>query len=221
MIEIGHSCASLFLGRMESVDDESMTDDRIHDLLVRLRAGDPAARAEMFTYVAERFRPLAHRLLRINFPRVGLYAETDDILHDTLCRLIPYLENHQAETGSSKGQFYNLTAMVLRHTLVDAARKHFGSLQGRSIDDGLAASHPLLQESSGLDNWREKIRVHEMVERLPEPDRTAIQMSLYLEYGTTRIAQCLDVHPGTISRRLTSAKEMLGRMLRADDRGVQ
>jgi RNA polymerase sigma factor (sigma-70 family) len=203
------------------MDDESMTDEQIHDLLVRLRAGDAAARREMFAHVAERFRPLAHKLLRINFPRVGLHAETDDILHDALCRLIPYLEHCEVDIGSSKGQFYKLTTMVLRHTLVDAARKHFGSLQGRPISDGLEANHPLLQESSGLNDWREKIRLHELVERLPEPERTVIHMSLYLGYGTTRIAQCLKVHPGTISRRLASAKEMLGRMLRADERGVE
>jgi RNA polymerase sigma factor (sigma-70 family) len=202
-------------------DDESMTDEQIHDLLARLRAGDMDARAQMFAYVANRFRPLAHKLLRVDFPRVGLYAETDDILHDTLCRLIPYLERNEADTSSSKGQFHTLTALVLRHTLIDAARKYFGTLQSHPISDGVEATHPLLQESSGLHEWREKIRVHEMVERLPEPERTVIQLSLYLEYGTSQIAQCLNVHPGTISRRLASAKEMLGRMLRADDRRAE
>ena len=194
-----------------------MSDEEIRDLLARLRAGDLTAREKMFTYVAERFRPLAHKLLRIDFPRVGLYAETGDILHDALCRLIPYVERSGPEGGTGVGQFHALTAMVLRHTLVDLARKHLGSMQGRPITDALQATHPLLQESSGLDNWREEIRVHEMVERLPEPERTVINLSLYLGYGTTQIAKCLGVHPGNISRRLSSAKEMLGRMLREDD----
>jgi RNA polymerase sigma factor (sigma-70 family) len=199
------------------VDDESMSDDEIRDLLTRLRAGDPAAREKMFTYVAERFRPLAHKLLRIDFPRVGLYAETSDILHDALCRLIPYVERSGTERATSVGQFHALTAMVLRHTLVDLARKLFGSLQSRPITEGMQAAHPLFQQSSGLNDWREEIRVHEMVERLPEPERTVINLSLYLGYGTTRIAECMGVHPGNISRRLSSAKEMLGRMLREDD----
>jgi len=202
------------------VDDESMTDDQIQDLMDRLRTGDRAARDKMFAYVAERFRPLAHKLLRLDFPNVALYAETDDILHDALCRLIPYLKRSGAQGGTSRGQFHTLTATVLRHTLVDLARKHFGSLRGHPITDGLQATHPLLQESSGLDDWREEIRVHEMVERLPEPERTVIQLSVYMGYGTTQIANNRGIHPGNISRRMASAKEMLGRMLRADDDGA-
>ena len=171
----------------------------------------------MFAYVVQRFRPLAHKMLRLDFPNVALYAETDDILHDALCRLIPYLERSVAEGSTSRGQFHSLTAMVLRHTLIDLARKHFGSLRGHPITDGLQATHLLLQESSGLNQWREEIRVHEMIERLPEPEQTAIQLSVYLGYGTTQIARCLGIHPGNVSRRLASAKEKLGRMLRDDE----
>jgi RNA polymerase sigma factor (sigma-70 family) len=203
------------------VDDESLTDEEIHELLSRLRAGEAAARTRMFAYVAARFRPLAHKLLRNDFPRVGLYAETDDILHDALCRLIPYLQRTDHDISSSRGQFHKLTAMVVRHTLLDLARKLFGSIQGRPIGDGLVASHPELQQSSGLDAWREKVRLHEMIERLPEAERTVMELSLYLGHGTTEIARSLDVHPGNISRRLASAKEMLGRLLRADEIGAE
>jgi RNA polymerase sigma factor (sigma-70 family) len=197
-----------------------MSDDEIQDLLDRLRAGDPAGRDRMFAYVAERFRPLAHKLLRLDFPNVALYAETDDVLHDALCRLIPYLKRSETHGSSSRGQFYSLTATVLRHTLIDLARKHLGSLRGHPITDRLEAAHPLLQESSGLDAWREKLRVHEMIDRLPESERTVIQLSLYLGYGTTQIAKCVGIHPGNVSRRMASAKEMLGRMLRDDDGGA-
>ena len=193
-----------------------MSDDELRDLLDRLRSGDPTARDTMFSYVTERFRPLAHKLLRLDFPNVALYAETDDVLHDALCRLIPYLKRSETPGGSSRGQFHSLTATVLRHTLLDLARKHFGSLRGHPITDGLQASHPLLQESSGLDDWREKLRVHEMVEKLPEAERTVIELSLYLGYGTTQIAKCVGIHPGNVSRRMASAKELLGRMLRED-----
>lgn len=198
-----------------------MTDEEIHDLLDRLRSGEAAARAEMFQYIAARFRPLAHKLLRQDFPRVGLYAETDDILHDALCRLIPYLEQSDRAISSSRGQLHKLTAMVLRHTLLDLVRKLFGSVQGRPMGDGLVASHPDLQESSGLDAWREKIRLHQMIDRLPEPEQTVMEMTIYLELTPGEIARRLGIHPGNVARRLASAKEMLGRMLRADDRRAE
>jgi RNA polymerase sigma factor (sigma-70 family) len=196
----------------------AINDDAIPDLLARLRAGDATARQEMFVYVEEKFRPLAHKLLRIDFPRVGLHAETGDILHETLCRLIPYLERTEADFASSAERFYGLAATVLRHTLIDAARKYFGSLQSHPISEGLEANHPLLQQSSGLNGWRESVRVHELVARLPDDERQAIEMSLYLGFGTGEIARRVGVHAGTISRRLASAKEKLGRMLREDER---
>jgi RNA polymerase sigma factor (sigma-70 family) len=199
------------------MDDESMSDDEIQDLMDRLRAGDAAARDRMFAYVVARFRPLARKMLRLDFPNVALYAETDDILHDALCRLIPYLTRSETQGGTSRGQFHSLTATVLRHTLIDLARKYCGSHRGHPITDGLQATHPLLQESSGLNDWREEICVHEMIEKLPEAEKTVIQLSLYLGYGTTEIAKCVGIHPGNVSRRLASAKEMLGRMLRDDD----
>ena len=195
-----------------------MSDDQIVDLLARLRAGDTAARDEMFVFVEKRFRPLAHKLLRMDFPRVGIHAETDDILNDTLCRLIPYLERAEVEPCSSAERFYGLVAMVLRHTLIDVARKHFGSLQGHPIGTGMEASHPLLQESSGLNDWRERLRIHELVERLPPADRRLIEMHLYLGFGTGEIARRLGIHAGNASRRLAAAKEKLGQLLREDER---
>jgi RNA polymerase sigma factor (sigma-70 family) len=195
-----------------------MNDDQIPALITRLRAGDADARHELFVYVEERFHSVAHRLLRLDFPRVGLLAETDDILHDALCRLIPYLEKPETEPCSSAERFYALVATVLRHTLIDVARKHFGTLQSHTISAGIEANHPLLQESSGLGGWRESVRVHELVERLPAAERRVIEMTLYLGFGTGEIARRLGIHAGNVSRRLASAKELLGQMLRQDDR---
>ena len=79
----------------------------------------------------------------------------------------------------------------------------------------------MLRESSGLNAWRDRVRVHDFIERLPEPEREVLEMNIYLGYGTGRIAKCLGVHPGTVSKRLASAKEILGRMLRADDRKAE
>lgn len=195
----------------------AMDDGQIPELLARLRAGDPAARTEMFEYVAIRFQPLAHKLLRVDFPRVGLHAETSDILHDTLCRLIPYLERTGPETCPGAEQFYGLAATVIRHTLLDAARKFFGKVRGHPLVADLEATHPELQEPSGLQLWRERFRVHELIERLTPDQRQVLEMKLYLGFGTAEIASRLGVHAGTVSRRLAAAKEALGRHLHDDD----
>ena len=203
------------------MEDTPRADDDVSDLLAKLRAGDQAAREAMFIYFTEKFRPLARRLLRVDFPRLGLHADTDDVLHDSVCRVIPYLERSDVDFGSHNGRFHALAATVLRRTLIDTARKYFGGLQGHPIVDGIEADHPLLQESSGLNTFRERLRVHQYIEKLPDVEREVLEMHTYLGYGTGRIAKCLDLHPGTVSKRLTSAKEMLGRMIRVDERKAE
>jgi RNA polymerase sigma factor (sigma-70 family) len=203
--------------KMEGVME--LDDATIGDLVTRLRLGDVTAKRSIFLYLTDRFRPLAHRLLRVEYPRVGLYAETDDVLHDMIVKLIPYIERAEEFTIPTIGKFYSLVAMVLRNGLVDLARKHFVKFQSHELDESKLAAHPKLQQKSGLHDWRERLRIHELVARLPDAERAVLEMWLYLDYGTGRIAEILDVHPGTISRRLASGKERLGRLLKGDNRG--
>jgi RNA polymerase sigma factor (sigma-70 family) len=196
---------------------QELTDDQIRSLCARLRAGEPSARDEMFLYVSERLRPLASKILRIDFPRVGLVAETDDVLHDVLCKLIPYLEKGGEQFCTGTGPFHALTALIVRRTLISLARKYYGTLQARPIGEELEAAHPGFQKSSGLDALRDRLRIHELVERLPERERAVIELAMYLNFDTAQIGACLGVSSGHAARLLATAKEALGKLLDEDD----
>jgi RNA polymerase sigma factor (sigma-70 family) len=198
-----------------------MTDDEIRDLCARLRANEKGAVESMFLYVASQLRPLASKILRLDFPRIALQAETDDILHDVLCKLIPYLRQTGEDFCSGTGPFHRLTATVLRRTLISLARKHFGSLNGRALGVQGDAAVPELWQSSGLDSWRSRLRVHELVEKLEEPDQEVIDLAIYTNLSNAEIAKCLKISPGNASRRLSRAKERLGRLLREDDQAAE
>ncbi len=194
-----------------------MTDDEILDLCSRLRAGRPEAREQMFLYVDDLLRPLASAILRADFPRLRLQAETNDVLNEVLCKLIPYLGEKGEAFCSGVGPFRMLTATVLRRTLISLIRKHRGPDRGRPIGEMGYELTPEFWESSGLDDWRSRLRVHELIGMLEDRHREVIELALYVNMSNAELAKCLGIAPGNASRRLSLAKEALGRLILDDE----
>lgn len=193
------------------------SDERLIDLCVRLRAGAPDAQDEMFILVNELLRPLASAILRLDFPRLRLQSETNDILNEVLCKLIPYLRTQGQSFSTGVGPFKLLLATVLRRTLIGLARKHYGRVRVvpvGEVEDNLA---PGLWESSGLDDWRSQFRVHELIGMLDERHRQVIEAALYVNMSNAELAECLGISRGHASRRLSEAKEALGRLIAEDE----
>src|SRR5688572_25148057 len=100
--------------------DPSFHTTVLHDLLLRLKAGDPAARDELVRAARGRLEELARRMLR-KFPGVGRWADTDDVFQGAAMRLLRALE---AVDVADTREFLNLSAAVIRRELLDLAR-HF------------------------------------------------------------------------------------------------
>ncbi|MCD0463070.1 LamG-like jellyroll fold domain-containing protein [Roseiconus lacunae] len=79
-------------------------------------------RAEIIEHTLDRLRVLASKMLG-RFPRVRRWAETDDVLQDSIIRLHRALAEVRPE---SPRQFYGLAATQIRRELIDLARKHDG-----------------------------------------------------------------------------------------------
>ena len=99
-----------------------------HDLLDRLRAGDPSARDLLIALAEERFAALARAMLR-RYPQVRRWEETDDLLQAALMRLHRSLAEVRPEDVT---HFDNLAAVQIRRELIDLAR----SLPGTRRDRG-------------------------------------------------------------------------------------
>jgi RNA polymerase sigma-70 factor (ECF subfamily) len=172
--------------------------DRTVQLLVRMNAGDAAARDELFRHVARRLEALARRMLG-RFPGVQRWAQTDDVLSGAMMRLLRALE---AVPPTTPREFFGLAGVQVRRELLDLAR-HFhrpGALhasQAGEVDD---ADHT--HDPADLAQWCE---LHEQVRLLPDDERAVVDLVYYQGLSQPEAATLLGVGLRTVQRRWQSA----------------
>jgi RNA polymerase sigma factor (sigma-70 family) len=198
---------------MTDDDVREMTDEKFRELFDRFCKGDSDAYNWMFLYLDKKLQPMVSPTLRRRYARVGEKADTNDVLHEVLCRMIPFLRQKGSGYCEGVGHFHRLTARILRNTLIDLKRKHFGSLKSHSLVDGADAFDSKLGESSGMEDWRTRTSVHELVDKLDPEDQNVIELALYSNLRNAELARCLGVSPGHASRLLGRAKERLGQLI--------
>src|SRR5436190_9755795 len=83
-----------------------------------LPPGDSAALDDCLRRASDRLRRLARQMLR-DFPTVRRWADTDDVLQNTLIRLERVLRQWQP---ASDADFHQMAAPQMRRALLDLAR---------------------------------------------------------------------------------------------------
>jgi RNA polymerase sigma-70 factor (ECF subfamily) len=181
---------------------------QLYLLLARLRAGDEAARNELFRHAAGRLERLTRKMLR-RFPGVRRWAETDDVLQSALIRLLRSLESVPPATPRD---FLGMAAEQIRRELIDLARHYYGP-QGLGANhasrggcdgsrDPVAAQPAPAEEPSALSAWCE---FHERVQHLPPEEREVVDLLFYQELTQGEAAELLQVAKRTVQRRWQSA----------------
>ena len=102
------------------MNDTAFNSVVLQDYLDRWQAGDRAAADELLHVAGARLEKLARRMCR-SFPNVREWAETSDVLQNSLIRLLRTLQNMRPKTTRD---FFNLAAVHIRRELLDLAR-HF------------------------------------------------------------------------------------------------
>ena len=126
-------------------DDESEKQTRIRELLEAIDRGDDGALDELVTVIYPDLKRLAHFQLRRERP--GHTLNTTAIVHEAFVRL--------AGSGgryNDRNHFLRAAATVMRHLLVDHARKRNADKRG----DGVA---PMTLQDDRLDNEDDTLAV--------------------------------------------------------------
>lgn len=200
--------------------DDSVHTAQLHGWLIRMKAGDPAAREELLRGLAGRLEHLTRKMLR-RFPNVRRWADTNDVLQNALLRLLRALE---AVHPGSMREFFGLAAEQIRRELLDLARHFYGPL-GHGAN--LAGQAPWGPASSGteepadpaddaddLERW---CCFHESVAGLPAEEREVVGLVFYHGWGQAEVANLMGVSERTVQRRWHSALLKLRHIVREDD----
>jgi RNA polymerase sigma-70 factor (ECF subfamily) len=186
----------------------------LHDRIDRWRSGDRGAADDLLRMVISRLEKLARRMLRY-FPNIRGIADTDDVLQNSLLRLLRTLQRLKPK---GMRDFFNLAAVHIRRELLDLARRSSRGkgnipLQTTWTDEVSFPEPSRTTDSNDADRW---VLFHQCVDRLPLEEREVVGLIFYHGWTQRDIAVLFKVDERTIRRRWASARQNLRSMIGKD-----
>lgn len=181
---------------------------QLHKWVDRMRGGDLGARDELLRAVGDRMERLARKMLD-RYPSVKRWAESGDVLQESLLRLFRALQ--EVQPTSVKG-FFGLAAEQMRRELLDLNRRYHGPL-------GLGANHDSVgsdfqnaanaagagQQGDSQDSIEKWAAFHEEVVSLSEEHRDVFNLIYYHGWTQSAVADALQISVRTVQRRWEAA----------------
>jgi RNA polymerase sigma factor (TIGR02999 family) len=176
---------------------------QITQLLVRVEAGDGAARDALFTATYDELRRLARSRLRDGGRNTVL--DTTSLVHESYLRFVK-LGQLRAE---DRRAFFGYASRVMRSVIVDSARERLAERRGGGVSP-LTLNTQLVE---GLADGEETIlKVHEALEELAQADARlaqVVEMRYFGGYSEREIAETLEVTERTVQRDWEKARLIL------------
>jgi RNA polymerase sigma-70 factor (ECF subfamily) len=193
---------------------------QVQNCLDRWAQGEQAARDELLALASDWLRRLARVMLR-DYPRVGRWEQTDDVLQNSLLRLWRALEGVRPATPR---EFCGLATLQIRRELVDLARHYFGPLglgahhatEPSPGAEAPAAPNPAAGSSyspARLAAWTD---FHDQVAGLPADLRAAFEARWYLNLPYDEAAELLAVSVSTVIRHYQAACRKLNEVFKGE-----
>lgn len=185
---------------------KTLTADNLTGLLVEWREGDQAALDRLMPLVYEQLRRIAHRYVQRE--RDGHTLQTSALVNEAYLRLAD-----QKVVWQNRAHFFAVTARVMRHILIDHARrrryaKHGGDARQVSIEEAAAMS---------MERAAELIALEEALDQLTELDQRksrVVELRYFGGLSLEETAETLDISLMTVRRDWRAAKAWLYRRLK-------
>lgn len=178
----------------------------VTELLARCRGGEKAARDQLFQVVYSELRRVARGYLKRE--RENHTLEPTALVHEAYVRLV----NQPNASWEDRTHFFATAAEIMRHILVDHARKRVAAKRG-----GAEATIALSDDIRGTD--QRELRLLDVDEALTKLALIDPQQSKVVElrfFGGLTIeetAEALSISPATVKREWTMARAWLHREL--------
>jgi RNA polymerase sigma factor (TIGR02999 family) len=187
--------------RMTTLSQQDVT-----ELLLEWQQGDKCALDKLTPLVYEELRRIAHRYVQRE--RDGHTLQTTALVNEAYMRLV----GGQRIEWQNRAHFFAVTAQVMRHILIDhARRRHYakrgGEAQQVSFDDAALMSPERAAELVALDEALSELA------RLDERKSRVVELRYFGGLSLEETADVLEVSVMTVRRDWRAAKAWLYRAL--------
>src|SRR5579864_4284153 len=181
--------------------EEAVNTVQLNDWVDRMQAGDLAARDELLRRTYARLERLARKMLQ-RYPTVQSFAETGDVLQNSLLRLLRALQEVRPH---STREFFGLAAEQMRRELLDLARHYTSGKRGgvckplaaANSDSSMQLDPAEAREPDDLERW---CAFHEVVEQLPAEEREVVGLIYYHGWSQAEVAALFQITDRTVRR---------------------
>lgn len=175
--------------------------------VTELQAGRPNAAEPTFKKIVAKVELFAGAMFK-KFPRVGRFVDLDDVVQNSLIRLLAAFRDVRP---TSRQHFYALTNELIRRELLDLVKHYFGprghgtNLGPAVVGEGegeVAAVAPELEAE-----LERAAAFHKAVEELPAEEREVVGLIYYHDWPKADVANLFGVSERTVRRWFDSAME--------------
>jgi RNA polymerase sigma factor (TIGR02999 family) len=185
--------------------------ENITELLISWRAGDSAALDILVPLIQQELMQIARR--HLGRERKDQTMQPSSLVQEAFLRLLP--ERHVE--WQNRAHFFALASRVMRHLLVDHARRRSRAIHGGDavhipIEVALALSPDLVEEVVAVDLALQRL------ETLDQRKSRVLEMRLFGGLSVEETAEALGVAPNTVTRDWNFARAWLRHELGGEGR---
>ena len=188
---------------------KTLAADNLTDLLLEWREGDKAALDRLIPIVYDELRRIAHRY--VQHERDAHTLQTSALVNEAYLRFA----GQRKVDWQNRAHFFAVTAQVMRHILIDHARrrryaKHGGEVQQIPINDAAEMS---------LQRAGELIALEEALDQLAKLDQRkcqVVELRDFVGLSLEETAEVLQISLMTVRRDWRAAKAWLYRSVTND-----
>jgi len=181
--------------------------DNLTGLLIEWRQGDKSALNKLTPLVYDELRRVAHRYIQRE--RNGHTLGTTALVNEAYLRLA----GQKKVNWQNRAHFFAVTAQVMRHVLIDHARrrhyaKHGGDAQRVSLAEAEVMSAERARELMALDEALDELA------RLDLRKSQVVELRYFGGLGLEETAEVLEISAMTVRRDWRAAKAWLFRRMK-------
>lgn len=206
MSEIRYSWGTTFGGQYAILryTDMAALPNEVTQLLIDWGNGDQRALAELIPLVQAELRRLARHYMARENP--GHSLQTSALINEAYIRLV----DQQNVPWQNRAHFFGVAAQVMRHILIDHARRHRYAKRGGGaakvpLDEAMIANEKRADELVALDDALKTLAT------LDPRKSQIIELRFFGGLTIQETADVMEISPITVTREWRSAKAWLRR----------